>query len=239
MTKDFIVVIPARFGSTRFPGKPLVAIQSKPMIQHVHERALESGAKSVWVATDDERIAEAASAFGAQVCMTSDRHQSGTDRIVEVVQKQQWPDDTIIVNVQGDEPFIPSENIQQVAHNLAVNPAASMSTLSSPENIADINNPNMVKVVSDRQGMALYFSRAPVPYGRDEQATTFARHIGLYAYRVDYLKRFAEHEMAPIEAVEKLEQLRALWYGEKIHVETAKIAPPVGIDTPEDLEKLL
>ncbi len=239
MALDFHIVIPSRYGSTRFPGKPLVEIHEKTMVEHVYERALESGAKSIVIATDDQRIAEAADVFGADVCMTSDKHQSGTDRIVEVVNKLELADHEIIVNVQGDEPFVPSDNIFQVAENLANNPDASIATLSTPEDIASIENPNMVKVVSDKDGHALYFSRAAIPHGRDTKQKTFDRHIGLYAYRVSYLKRFAEHKMAPLESQEKLEQLRALWYGEKIHVATAVQPPPVGIDTPEDLQRLL
>lgn len=239
MSVDFKVVIPARYGSTRFPGKPLAEIQGKPMIEHVFERAVESGASAIWVATDDQRIANAAKVFGADVCLTSDQHPSGTDRIVEVVQKEAWDNDTIVVNVQGDEPFIPSDNIRQVAENLAVNQQASIATLSTPEYVREVNNPNFVKVVVDAQDMALYFSRASIPYARDTLPKTFARHIGIYAYRVAYLHRFAEHEVAPIEDLEKLEQLRALWYGEKVHVATAMQPPPVGIDTPEDLARLL
>ena len=243
MSVDFYVVIPARYSSSRFPGKPLVDIHGKPMIQHVFERAVESGAEAVWIATDDQRIADVAEGFHANVCMTSSQHESGTDRIVEVVNKQHWPDSTLVVNVQGDEPFIPSENIRQLAENLAANEQASMATLSTPQDINDIGNPNIVKVVTDNKQMALYFSRAPIPYQRNDnqnlQKVTFDRHIGIYAYRVDYLKRFAMQQQAPLENIERLEQLRALWHGEKIHVATAIQAPPVGIDTPEDLDKLL
>ncbi len=244
----FSVVIPARYASTRFPGKPLADIAGKPMIQHVYERALLSEAERVIVATDDQRIADAATGFGAEVCMTRADHPSGTDRLQEVVHKLGFYADDIVVNVQGDEPLIPPRVINQVAHNLKAESDAGIATLSEP--ITDVDsllNPNVVKVVSDTRGMALYFSRAPIPWPRDAFAKdptampsgySWQRHIGIYAYRVKMLNEFVRWEPAPIEEAECLEQLRAMWNGAKIHVDVADELPPAGVDTPEDLERL-
>lgn len=243
---SFTLVIPARYASTRLPAKPLKEIAGKPMIQHVYERATTSGARQVIIATDDERIAKVAAAFGARVCMTSPNHASGTDRLQEVAQLLELPDDEILVNVQGDEPLIPPEVIDQVAANLASMPEASMATLCEPiHSLEDFRNPNIVKVVSAANGRALYFSRAPIPWPRDHfaQADTqnlpadfpAKRHIGIYAYRVALLHKFVNWEAAPLEKIESLEQLRAMWNGEAIHVADALVPVPGGVDTEADL----
>ncbi|WP_299201838.1 3-deoxy-manno-octulosonate cytidylyltransferase [uncultured Amphritea sp.] len=246
----FSVVIPARFGSSRFPGKPLAEIAGKPMVQHVYERAIQSEAQRVIIATDDQRIADVAKGFGAEVCMTSADHPSGTDRLQEVVHSLGFYADDIVVNVQGDEPLIPPRVINQVAHNLSAVTEASIATLCEPINdIESLLNPNVVKVVADRAGRALYFSRAPIPWPRDPFATpsgrevmpscvNFQRHIGIYAYRVKLLNDFVQWAPAPIEQTECLEQLRAMWNGAVIHVEEADELPPAGVDTPEDLERI-
>lgn len=243
----FTVVIPARFGSTRFPGKPLADIVGKPMIQHVCERAAEAGAEKIIVATDDERIADVASAF-ARVSMTSAHHHSGTERIAEVIALEDMADDTLIVNVQGDEPFVPADNIRQVATNLANDDTAMMSTLCTPIHLADeVANPNVVKVVTDERHRAMYFSRSVIPYDRERMLTAggqpdpvnYFRHIGLYAYRAGYVRRYVGYAPTSLEQLESLEQLRALWYGDAIHCAVADAAPPVGIDTPDDLTRLV
>ena len=244
---SFTVVIPARYGSSRFPGKPLALIDGKPMIQHVVERATEAGADNIIVATDDERIKNVVLGF-AHVCMTSVNHQSGTERIAEVVEKEGISSDTIVVNVQGDEPFIPAENINQVATNLANAPQCQMATLSTPiASVEDVFNPNIVKVVVNQKGESIYFSRSPIPFERDymmanptsANTALYNRHIGIYAYRADYIKKYVSYAPSALEQIESLEQLRAIWYGDKIHCEVASAPPPVGIDTPEDLERLL
>lgn len=245
-TTDFTVVIPARFGSSRLPGKPLADIAGKPMIQHVYERALQSDARRVIIATDDERIVKVAESFGADTCMTLAGHPSGTDRLQEVASVYRMQDDDIIVNVQGDEPLIPASVINQVAENLHNAPAAGAATLANPLNsIDDVFNPNVVKVVSDAEGYALYFSRASIPWARDAFAQTtkelpvadcFRRHIGIYAYRVDLLNRYVSWGVSPIEQVESLEQLRLMWNGYRIHVADAVETPPHGVDTEADLE---
>lgn len=237
----FYVVIPARFASIRFPGKVLAGVHGKPMIRHVYERAAASGAKAVWIATDDARVAEPARAFGAQVCMTSSEHQSGSDRLAETVAQLKLADDEIVVNVQGDEPLLPPANIAQVAENIA-HYSVNMATLyTAIENNSDIANTNIVKVVTDRNGYALYFSRSVIPHWRDADSDmpVYYRHIGIYGFRVGYLKQFSALEQAPLERIEKLEQLRALWHGERIHVAQARQEPGPGVDTPADLEKLL
>ncbi len=248
---DFIVIIPARYGSTRFPGKPLVDINGKPMIQHVYERALEAGAKDVIVATDDGRIADVVEGFNGNYCMTGVEHESGTERLAEVIQREAISGKRVVVNVQGDEPFIPAANIRQVAENLAENPAAKMATLSTPiTDVEEVFNPNAVKVVTDKNGLALYFSRCGMPYDRDRFmgkevdniesiGEYYHRHIGIYAYRAEFVKQYIRMAPSPLEQIESLEQLRVLWHGENIHVETAVKPPPVGIDTPEDLAKLI
>lgn len=245
----FTVVIPARYASTRLPAKPLKEIAGKPMIQHVYERARESDAYQVIIATDDERIEVAARSFGAQVCMTSTQHTSGTDRLQEVVKHLGLADDEIVVNVQGDEPLIPAEVINQVAHNLVAMDSASMATLSEPiHSLADFRNPNIVKVVADKDGCALYFSRAPIPWPRDHFAQSDVnqlpdnfpaqRHIGIYAYRVGLLHKFVSWAPAPLEKIESLEQLRVMWNGELIHIAEAVVAVPGGVDTEDDLQRI-
>ncbi|MFM5643834.1 3-deoxy-manno-octulosonate cytidylyltransferase [Aeromonas caviae] len=246
---SFVVVIPARYASTRLPGKPLADIHGKPMVQHVVEKALQSGADRVIVATDDERVQQAlapfAAAAGFEVCMTSPDHQSGTERLAEVCRHYGFAADTIIVNVQGDEPLIPPVIIRQVAGNLAA-ASAPMATLSVPiRDAEEAFNPNAVKVVTDREGYALYFSRASIPWDRDRFAQSreqigdhYQRHIGIYAYRAGFIQRYVDWAPSVLEQVEALEQLRVLWYGEKIHVAQALQAPPVGVDTQADLDKV-
>lgn len=246
---SFYVVIPARYASTRLPAKPLREIAGKPMIQHVYERACESAAREIIIATDDTRIELVARGFGARVCMTSAAHNSGTDRLHEVAQQLQLNDDDIVVNVQGDEPLIPPAVINQVAANLAAMADASVATLSEPiHSLADFRNPNIVKVVADKMGRALYFSRAPIPWPRDYFADPSAtelpadfpcqRHIGIYAYRVDLLNRFVTWPQAPLEKIESLEQLRVMWQGAVIHVAEACALVPGGVDTEEDLQRV-
>jgi 3-deoxy-manno-octulosonate cytidylyltransferase (CMP-KDO synthetase) len=219
------------------------------MIQHVYERACQSSAKEVIIATDDARIETVAKTFGARVCMTSPAHNSGTDRLQEVVQQLTLSATDIVVNVQGDEPLIPPQVINQVANNLANNSFASVATLCEPiHSLIDFRNPNIVKVVADKQGRALYFSRAPIPWPRDHFAKTDAtdlhpafiakRHIGIYAYRVDLLNRFITWPQADLEKIESLEQLRVLANGEIIHVADACMPVPGGIDTEEDLQQV-
>ncbi|NOH81985.1 3-deoxy-manno-octulosonate cytidylyltransferase [Vibrio sp. RE86] len=240
---SFTVVIPARYQSTRLPGKPLADIGGKPMIQWVYEQAIQAGADKVIIATDDNRVEQAALAFGGEVCMTSPDHESGTERLAEVVDKMAIPDDHIIVNVQGDEPLIPPAIISQVAENLA-NSIAPMATLAVEiDDEAEVFNPNAVKVLTDKDGYAMYFSRATIPWDRDNFAKQdkvvahpLMRHIGIYAYRAGFINTYINWEPTALEKIECLEQLRVLWYGEKIHVEVAKEAPAAGVDTPEDLE---
>ncbi len=250
---SFVVVIPARYQSSRLPGKVLADIDGKPMIQWVVEKAQQSGAQKVIVATDNQQVADAVSAFGGEVCKTRDDHQSGTERLAEVMEHYGFDDDQIIVNVQGDEPFIPSENIAQVAKNLANQQRtnqqqARMATLAV--HISDVEeafNPNAVKVLCDKDGYALYFSRATIPYDRarflnndniQEIGDFYLRHIGIYAYRAGFIKDYVNWPASQLEQIESLEQLRVLWQGEKIHVDVAETRLPVeGVDTPEDLEK--
>ncbi|GFM49607.1 3-deoxy-manno-octulosonate cytidylyltransferase [Pseudomonas cichorii] len=248
MTAAFTVVIPARFGSSRFPGKPLKTIAGKPMIQHVWEQACKSSAERVVVATDDGRIFEACQAFGAQVLMTREDHNSGTDRLAEVAGQLGLAADAIVVNVQGDEPMIPPAVIDQVAANLAAHPEAGIATLAEPvDDVAALFNPNVVKVVADVNGLALTFSRAPLPWARDALASNrdvlpegvpYRRHIGIYAYRAVFLHDFVGWGPCWLENTESLEQLRALWNGVRIHVADAVQTPPAGVDTPEDLERV-
>ncbi len=242
---SFTVVIPARYGSTRFPGKPLANIKGRPMIQHVYERAIESGAESVIIATDDPRIGETAESFNAKVCYTASTHSSGTERIAEVIEKESIAAERIVVNVQGDEPFIPAQNIAQVAENLAQQPDLQMSTLCFPiDNKKEIENPNVVKVVFDHAGKAMYFSRAPIPYDRSwvnntqNMQAAYYRHIGIYAYRAKFVGEYLGLPVSQYEQIESLEQLRVLYSGYGIHVDLACEAPPHGVDTPEDLAKL-
>jgi 3-deoxy-manno-octulosonate cytidylyltransferase (CMP-KDO synthetase) len=248
MSGVFRVVIPARYASTRLPGKALVSIGGKPMIQWVHERARTSRAAEVLIATDDARIAEAGRAFGALVQMTSASHQSGTDRIAEVARAKGWRESDVIVNVQGDEPLMPPALIDQVAELLLSNSAAGMATLASPlARLEDLLDPNVVKVVTDAGGRALYFSRAPIPWNRDSASAGLAsqrsfagarRHIGIYAYRVSALLRLAELAPTPLERTEKLEQLRALENGIEIRVADAIELPGPDVNTAEDLARV-
>ncbi|WP_022950774.1 3-deoxy-manno-octulosonate cytidylyltransferase [Leucothrix mucor] len=234
-----ILVIPARYNSTRLPGKPLLSIAGKPMIQRVHECAQQAGFDNIIIATDDERIAEVCASFSADVCMTNEAHETGSDRLSEVVALRGFDDDDILVNLQGDEPLTPSVNLHQVAQNLVDHPEAMIATLCTPiVDVEDFTNPNVVKVVTDNAGMAMYFSRASIPYQRDPSldVTDFAfRHIGIYAYRAKYLRDFVKMESCQLEQLEKLEQLRAMWYGTRIHVDVAKEIPGAGVDTAEDL----
>ena len=239
---DFLVVIPARLGSTRLPRKPLADIGGKPMVVRVAERAKQSLAQSVVVATASPEIEAACTAHRIDCLLTSPDHPTGTDRLAEVARLLKLPANALIVNVQGDEPLIPPELINQVAQTLADNTKCAISTVAVPINDdAEIDNPNVVKVVLNRAGEALYFSRAPIPYVRDPQSTPkteHLRHLGIYAYRADFLQVFAHLEPAPPEKAEALEQLRALWNGYRIAVHIAAEAPPAGVDTPEDLERV-
>jgi len=238
------IVIPARYASSRFPGKPLQLINQKTMLEHVYRVAKKSSAHSIVIATDDERIAKVAETFCDQVLMTSDKHQSGTDRLAEVCQIMRWGADEIVVNLQGDEPLTPPELLHQVAGNLHKKNAASIATLSTPLNtVEEITDPNIVKVVADAEGYALYFSRASIPFNRDADSLTlnnlYQRHLGIYAYRVGFLNEYSQLSQCEIEKFEKLEQLRAMYYGHKIHIEPALSLPGPGIDTPEDLQKII
>ena len=244
---SFTVIIPARYASSRLPRKPLADIVGKPMIQHVWKKAQQAGANRVIIATDHEEIEKVAKAFGAEVCMTSTEHNSGTERLSEVIEKMAIADDEVIVNVQGDEPLIPSVIIQQVAQNLAENQVNMAPLAVKLETKEELFNPNCVKVVTDQKGMALYFSRATIPFARDHFADCddafvasqpYLRHIGIYAYRAKFVNQYIRWQPTVLEKLESLEQLRALWYGEKIHVELAKEAPQVGVDTLEDLERV-
>ena len=239
---DFLVVIPARLGSTRLPRKPLADIGGKPMVIRVAERAKQSLAHSVVVATDSPEIQAACDEHRIECLLTSADHPTGTDRIAEVAQLLKLPNSALIVNLQGDEPLIPPELINQVAITLAEHDQCAISTVAVPiRDIAEINNPNVVKVVLNRSGEALYFSRASIPFVRDPQGsqkTEHLRHLGIYAYRADFLQAYTRLEPAPPEQAEALEQLRALWNGYRIAVHTAPEAPPAGVDTPEDLERV-
>lgn len=237
------IIIPARYASTRLPGKPLLDIAGLPMIARVVDCARASGARRIVVATDDERIREAVVAHGADVVMTQATHVSGTDRLAEAIALLDLEDDEIVVNLQGDEPLMPPRLIRDVADLLAAHPAAVMATtchaISQRE---EFLNPNVVKVVTDRSGYALYFSRAPIPWPRDAMGSHAPikafRHIGLYAYRAGFVARYAAWPACPLETTEALEQLRVLWHGEKIAVLEAEQAPAAGVDTPADLERV-
>jgi len=237
----FRVVIPARYDSSRLPGKALLPLAGKPMLQWVHERARQSQASEVVIATDDQRIASAAREFGAEVAMTARTHLSGTDRIAEVAAARGWTDGDIVVNVQGDEPLIPPVVIDQVARLLETHARADMATLAARlDQAADFNDPNVVKVACDATGRALYFSRAPIPWNRDAPTSltpASLRHIGIYAYRVGALQRLASLPPSRLEQIEKLEQLRALENGLEIRVELAKERPLADVNTAADLER--
>ncbi|MAX52490.1 MAG: 3-deoxy-manno-octulosonate cytidylyltransferase [Methylophaga sp.] len=240
---SFSIIIPARYASSRLPGKPLMDIAGKPMIQHVYERALESDADKVIIATDDERIADTVTAFDADVCMTAETHRSGTDRLAEVVEKRQFNDKEIVINVQGDEPCLPALLINQVAADLAQHKEADMASLFSRiHQEKQVFDPNVVKVVMDNQGYALYFSRAPIPWMRDHFHKTelppelpHYRHIGLYGYRAHFLKNYTGMAPCLLETEESLEQLRVLFHGKKIHMSEALISAGHGVDTEADL----
>lgn len=239
----FTVIIPARYGASRLPGKPLRAIAGVPMIRHVWERARESGAERVLVATDDARIADAVAAFGGEARMTRADHASGTDRLAEVALAEALPPETLVVNLQGDEPLMPPALLAQVAGMLDAVPNAAMATLATPlADAGELANPNVVKVVTAADGRALYFSRAPIPWDRDGRTdaclAAARRHLGLYAYRVAFLQRYLRLAPAALERLEQLEQLRALVNGERIQVADAVTMPGPGVDTAEDLERV-
>jgi len=248
MHVDFNVVIPARYASTRLPGKPLLDIAGKPMVVWVVEQAKKSGAKSVVVATDDQRIYDVVTQFGYDVVMTQPDHQSGTDRIAEVASLLAWREDTLVINVQGDEPLIEPEIIQQVAEKLASDDAVDMSTACFPiNNWEDFINPNVVKVVFDDDAHAMYFSRAPIPYPRDQYAkdglneifsVNAYRHVGIYGYRTSFLKKYTKFKPSDLEVTEKLEQLRVLQEGYKIGVTLSLNQPAIGVDTVEDYHRV-
>ncbi|KAF1718020.1 3-deoxy-manno-octulosonate cytidylyltransferase [Pseudoxanthomonas yeongjuensis] len=245
MPPDFIVAIPTRYAATRLPGKPLRALGGEPLVVHVARRALAAGAREVWVAADDPRIVEALGETGVRVAMTSAAHASGSDRLAECADIAGWPDDTLVVNLQGDEPFAPASGIRAVAEALAAS-GAEMATLAAaiddPEILFD---PNAVKLVRNQRGDALYFSRAPIPWHRDAFADDRSalvpgeclRHIGIYAYRVGFLRRFAKMPPGRLEGIESLEQLRALEAGFRIAVALTPEPFPPGVDTPEDLAR--
>jgi 3-deoxy-manno-octulosonate cytidylyltransferase (CMP-KDO synthetase) len=233
----FVVVIPARFGSSRLPGKALALIGGRPMIAWAHERAKRSSAEEVLVATDDERIAAACETFGARVLLTRGDHASGTDRIAEVAERLGWEDDQIVVNVQGDEPLIPPTLIDQVAWLAEKHPDAAVATLVTPITAEeDSQDPSLAKVVADRNGRALYFSRAPIPWARDGGEPPRMRHVGIYAYRVAALRELSAAGPCPLEEIESLEQLRVLWLGLKIIVADARETPSMSVDNEADLE---
>jgi 3-deoxy-manno-octulosonate cytidylyltransferase (CMP-KDO synthetase) len=243
---DFVVAIPARHAATRLPGKPLRLLAGEPLVLHVARRALAAGAREVWVAADDQRIADALNGSGVRVAMTSTAHPSGTDRLAECARIAGWSDDTIVVNLQGDEPFAPAEGIRAVA-DLLHDSGAEMATLAAPVTDAEtLFDPNTVKLVQAANGDALYFSRAPLPWPRDAFARDrtrlpegghWLRHIGIYAYRAGFLQRFAAMSPGRLEQVESLEQLRVLEAGYRIAVATTPAPFPPGVDTPDDLAR--
>ena len=241
-----IIIIPARYASTRLPGKPLADVVGKPLIQRVYDCAMKTGAIQVVIATDDERIRKAAEAFGARVVMTSAEHRSGTDRLAEVIEKLAIGTDEIVVNLQGDEPLMPPELMREVAGKLSMHKDAQVATACHAIHDREtLSNPNVVKVVCDAKGYALYFSRAAIPWPRDMMAGKGGgaiqayRHIGLYAYRAGFVRRYASWPPCPPEEAEQLEQLRVLWHGERIVVHEAREMPEAGVDTPEDLERVI
>ncbi|MCG6940069.1 MAG: 3-deoxy-manno-octulosonate cytidylyltransferase [Thiohalocapsa sp.] len=249
MQNSFRIVIPARHGASRLPGKPLLDIAGKTLIARVWEQAQASAAGEVVVATDDERVLAHCREIGADAVLTAARHQSGTDRIAEVAAVRGWAPESVIVNLQGDEPCMPPSLIDQLADALLRDSALQMATVATPITEAKtLFDPHVVKVVTAADGAALYFSRAPVPWHRDEflgdraklpKGTTFLRHIGLYAYRVGFLERFVAWPPAPLETAESLEQLRVLWHGERISVEIAQAPPGPGVDTEDDVRAVL
>ena len=245
---EFTIIIPARYDSVRFPGKVLADFKGKPLIQHVFENATQSGATRVIIATDDDRIKDVAESFGAELCMTSADHESGTDRLAEVVTALDLDDDEIVVNLQADEPQLTADWIRAAVEDLIEFETAKVSTLSVPITDAeDLNNPNIVKIVTNKRGVPMLFSRAPIPWGRDTngqmqekaiEAGLYQRHIGLYVYRCSFLHEYLQWSPSPLEELERLEQLRILWYGRRMHVKMLDKIAPHGVDTPEDLERL-
>jgi 3-deoxy-manno-octulosonate cytidylyltransferase (CMP-KDO synthetase) len=249
----FVALVPARMASTRLPGKALADIGGKPMVVRVAERALAAGAQRVAVATDDDRIAGAARDAGFEAIMTRADHPTGTDRLAEAAAILALPDDTIVVNVQGDEPLVPPGLVAAVAARLAADDEAAIATAGHPlATVSEFLDPNVVKIACDRRMRALYFSRAPIPFPRDHMAgfpqrlpaglpdgaPAPLRHVGLYAYRCEFLRAYPRLERSPLEGVESLEQLRALWHGYRIAVHLAERAPPAGVDTPADLARV-
>jgi 3-deoxy-manno-octulosonate cytidylyltransferase (CMP-KDO synthetase) len=246
---SFNVVIPARFASSRLPGKPLADIHGKPMIARVVERAQMSDAKRVIVATDDQIIVSALSDMDCEVILTSKEHRSGTDRIAEVIDKIELADDEIVINVQGDEPLLPPENINQTARMLVERPDVNISTLCVQiYESEDVFDPNVVKTLMDKKGVSLYYSRAPVPWYRgrfdgsqeltEDELRAYFRHVGIYGYRAGLIRQFVKWPMSSMEKLESLEQLRAMENGEIILCQVAEVEPPHGVDTPADLEKI-
>ena len=243
MKSDVVICLPARYQSTRLPGKPLIEISGKPLIIWALESAAKINVKQMVVATDDQRIFKLVEQSGYEVVMTKKEHQSGTDRIAEVANIMNWSDDTVVVNYQGDEPMTPKANIEQLIRALEDNPMASISTLYQKiESFKDLINPNNVKLVTDENDCALYFSRSAIPFSREffpeeklDNDIIYKHHIGLYAYRAGFLKRFSELQASDIENTESLEQLRAMSYGHKIVTKLAQKSMPHGIDTPEDI----
>ncbi|GAA5105271.1 3-deoxy-manno-octulosonate cytidylyltransferase [Orbus sasakiae] len=242
---NYTVIIPARYASTRLPAKPLADIAGKPMIVRVLEQAKKSKATRVIVATDNQRVFDVVKSFGGEVVLTSEKHNSGTERLAEVINLCQFSDDEVIVNVQGDEPLIPPVIIDQVADNL-VKYKTGMATLAVPiTDVEEAFNTGAVKVVTDKDGYALYFSRSTIPWERDRFALSktsigdfYLRHIGIYAYRAGFIRQYIRWQPSSLEKIEMLEQLRVLWYGEKIHVAVALETPAIGVDTQEDLDKV-
>lgn len=236
MSNAFRIVIPARYASQRLPGKPLREINGKTMIEQVYLAASRAGASEIVVATDDQRIVDAVEAFGGTACMTGE-HRSGTDRILEVAQKLGWPAEQIIVNLQGDEPLMPAINMTQVADILATRDCA-MATLHKPVDRDHAKDPNLVKLVHDQQGRALYFSRSVIPHDRNAAVESYCGHIGIYAYRMDFIETFSALEPSHLELSESLEQLRVIDHGYVIHTEVARESPGPGVDTEEDLQRV-
>jgi 3-deoxy-manno-octulosonate cytidylyltransferase (CMP-KDO synthetase) len=240
-----IVIIPARFASTRLPGKALVELRGKSLIQRVYDCAHQSKAERIIIATDDERIEQAARSFGAEVCMTSSSHASGTERSAEVVELMKIDDNEVVVNLQGDEPLMPGSLINQVGDELMQSDAPMATACHEIESLEEVDNPHVVKIVTDAQGYALYFSRSAIPFVRDNprpgtlMPRTYYRHIGIYAYRAEFIKRYVSWSACPVEKHESLEQLRVLWHGERIAVCEANEMPGPGIDTPDDLLRVL
>jgi 3-deoxy-manno-octulosonate cytidylyltransferase (CMP-KDO synthetase) len=248
---SYSIIIPARYDSQRLPGKALLDVVGKPLVQHVYEMAITTQATQVIIATDDKRIESAALKFGADVCVTSNQHRSGTERIAEVIRLRAFDDNSIVVNVQGDEPLLPAALVDQVAADLAQHTDASVSTLCTPiHESEEIFNPNVCKLVKDARGYAMYFSRAPIPWDRQQfslmendslstvTSGAYFRHIGLYAYRAGFVNDYAQWPASSLETIESLEQLRVLYNGHKIHVSETSQNPGVGVDTMEDLEKV-